>query len=118
MVTKDNFHLSTKAIWKRLKYGEQAFLLADELKKLLPFIKPFNSTSTYMIDEKNDQVYRLSDHWGPVGTCGWWLDNPLPRWVPFRTYVIAVAKFSDFKQKKIKLSCQTEVLNQQFLFSP
>lgn len=98
MVTKENFYIRTNATWQKIKHGNHAQLLFDELnsRKDLEIIRPCGSSSVYIID--GDEVYRFSDHWGRVASCFWDLNEPIPRWL-IGHYIIAKANFSDFLQK-------------------
>ncbi len=100
-VNKDNFHIGTKATWKRLKHGDHAFELYEQLKANpnVAVIRPPASNSVYLVDEQGEKVYRLADHWSRVGSCFWMLDKPLENWqMTRRISVIAEATFSDFVQ--------------------
>ena len=99
MITKDDFHICTKATWKRLKHADHAYDLFDSLKTRegMVVVRPHASNSIYVIDEANSEVYRLSDHWERVASCFWMLDRPLEHWqIAKKMVVIAKANFSDF----------------------
>lgn len=73
-VTKNTYHLKTKANFDFVKYGDEAYKIYAELVER--FGEHFNSVSgsKYVIDN-NDVLYRFSDHWGNVASCNWTLKN-------------------------------------------
>ena len=97
-----NYFQSTRATFKKLKWGQQAHELFNELKVQdgVEFIKSPNAYglhSQYLVDTKNEIIYRLSDHWGNFASVKWNLDEPLEVWQLRKSpVVLAKANFSDF----------------------
>jgi len=102
MVDASNFYIRTDCTWSYLYYGNRAYDLFSELKNTsgIEIVRPYASSSYYAVDAAKNEVYRLSNHWGRVASCFWFLDKDLPIWqLRQRLYVIAKANFSDFIQK-------------------
>lgn len=93
-ITKDNFHLKTKANFEFVKYGNQAEELFKELVKENGLFFRSASLSKYVI--VGNEVYRFADHWGNVASCSWYLKNApkMPTWT--KNWVLAKCKLSDF----------------------
>lgn len=107
-INENNYFLNTKCGWQIINVGDKAWDKFSELKNKQNVIfkkspNSFGLYSQYVID--GDVVYRISDHWGHVGTCTWTLlNNQIPNWLWNRKpYVLAKANFSDFEFKKSKV---------------
>jgi len=97
IINKDNFHINTRCVFQRIKWGSHAQSLFNELiqKSGVEVIRPYASGSVYIID--GDDVYRCADHWDRVASCYWPLDRPMEHWRQ-NEFVIGKANFSQFKQ--------------------
>lgn len=72
-----NFQISTKADFKRVPRKNKGILKQWDLIKKTSKIKYFynsKSGSQYIIT-KEDEIYRLADHWGAVASCEWTLEE-------------------------------------------
>ncbi|MFA5207463.1 MAG: hypothetical protein WC428_02285 [Candidatus Paceibacterota bacterium] len=73
-----NFQISTKADFKEVKIDEgknahwQFNLIAEQPNIIYNFKS--KTGSQYLIDKENN-LYRLSNHWGAVASCVWTLDG-------------------------------------------
>ena len=68
-----NYQISSKADFKRVSKKNKGILKLWEQVKRESNIKSFynsKSGSQYIITQEED-IYRLSDHWGAVASCEW-----------------------------------------------
>jgi hypothetical protein len=73
MRTSDLFHLSTRCIFTCQSVGNAEQDWNALVTKHGVFYKS-ESGSEYVVD--GDIVYRMSNHWGHVGSCDWALEDP------------------------------------------
>lgn len=97
-VTKDDFHLKTKATFNFVGYGDIAFQIYNSLKKDNGEFFRSTSGSKYVVVD--NEVYRLSDHWGMVASCKWSLRGcpKMPTWKT--NWVLAKCRLEDFEDMK------------------
>ena len=60
------------------------------------------SDSEYLVDNKNNTVYRLANHWGKCASCDWFV-KPKGKTTSLAaqgTYILAKCNFRDFKRKE------------------
>jgi hypothetical protein len=94
-ITKENFHLKTKATFSFIKYGDQATDLFNEMVKENGLFFKSNSGSKYVL--YGETVYRISDHWGMVASCKWFLTG-CPSMPKFKTNtILAKCDLSEFE---------------------
>jgi len=96
-----NYHISTKVDFKKVKHGPDAKVHWGALRGINKIKHEYESStgSKYFINE-DDEVYRLSNHWGAVASCEWTLDGEGELMCSvFVTgpWEIGVANLSDFK---------------------
>ena len=95
-ITKNNFHLKTKANFNFIKFGSPAYDIFNSLVNEFGLFFKSHSGSKYVI--AGDVVYRLSDHWGSVASCRWYLVG-CPEFYGKKD-VLASCKLSDFVDMK------------------
>lgn len=66
----------------------------DEMKSNSNLEHTFSpkSSSEYLVDKKNNKVYRMSNHWGRCASCNWSVD------FKNKNYGIGESNFDDFKR--------------------
>ncbi|MDK2819816.1 MAG: hypothetical protein KFW07_03190 [Mycoplasmataceae bacterium] len=67
-INKDNYHLSTRGAFKIL--GLEENLNKNKILKDCEFSYQSNE-STYFINNETNELIRISNHWGIVGSCYW-----------------------------------------------
>ena len=98
-VTSNDYFLSTETTYKSILSKEDKY---DDIsskwetlknsKKYIHHISP-KSESEYLINEKNGDILRYSDHWGKVASCEWDLiSENTSKWN------IAKSNLKDFKR--------------------
>jgi hypothetical protein len=75
-ITKDNFHIATKAQFQLIAQPDTAVLQWAKLVKMYGLNFSSDSGSQYVTD--GVRLWRFSDHWGRVRSCNW-LISPSPR---------------------------------------
>jgi hypothetical protein len=85
-----------KSRWEAMKADTDRFLWEQSPK----------SDSEYLIDKKNDDIYRFSDHWGCVASCTWvaafdgTTNEEFAQGICRTDYGIAVSNIKNFTRKK------------------
>lgn len=77
-ITKDNFHIATKAEFRLIAQPDKAASQWAKLVKMYGLNFASDSGSQYVTD--GVRLWRYSDHWGSVRSCNW-LISPAPRMV-------------------------------------
>jgi hypothetical protein len=74
------------------------------------------SSSEYLVDKKNNKVYRMADHWGRCASCNWGVD------FKNKNYGIGESNFDDFERNNggtwinNKKSEMSLIINKKVLF--
>jgi len=94
----NDYYISTKATFKSILHTQEdydnVFRIWDKIKEKGEYKQSPLSKSEYIITKNND-IYRLSDHWGNVASCIWDLDMNI--YTEHGKYDIGVCNIKDFK---------------------
>ncbi|MGC3978204.1 MAG: hypothetical protein QM751_08280 [Paludibacteraceae bacterium] len=99
-VTIDDYYLDTETTYQSILSKEDTWKEIDERWKEMKESGKYHwhqspkSSSEYLIDEKNGDVYRYSDHWGRVASCSWDIESESEQ-----KWDIAKSNIKDFKRK-------------------
>ena len=98
-VTPENYFLDTETDFSNICADIVDYKKVDdkwkELKnKGFEWHKSPKSDSEYLIDKKSGDVYRLSDHWGRVASCNWYIDSDSDN-----VYTVGKSNLKNFKRK-------------------
>lgn len=99
-VTIDDYYFDTETIYQSVLSREDTWQEMNErwqeMKKSGKYIwhQSPKSNSEYLIDEKNADIYRYSDHWGIVASCSWYIATESEQKLD-----IAKSNIKDFKRK-------------------
>ena len=104
-----NFHIATKVDFKRISRKNKSILkLWKQLKAENNVIYSYESPSgsEYIVNDQ-DEVFRLSDHWGAIAGCEWTIEgdgNLIPSIFVTGPVELGKAHISDFKIFRRKTS--------------
>lgn len=103
-----DYYEATSAEFQNISKEGNAYSLWSSLKQEndLHWVHSPSSDSEYLLDYKNQKVYRYSDHWGKVGSCEWALNDITTGWN------VGVSFLKDFKALP---SSRSEVLRSSFI---
>lgn len=103
-----DYYEATSAEFQNISKEGNASSLWSSLKQEndLHWVHSPSSDSEYLLDYKNQKVYRYSDHWGKVGSCEWALNDITTGWN------VGVSFLKDFKALP---SSRSEVLRSSFI---
>ena len=103
-----DYYDATSAEFQNISKEGNASSLWSSLKQEndLHWVHSPSSDSEYLLDYKNQKVYRYSDHWGKVGSCEWALNDITTGWN------VGVSFLKDFKALP---SSRSEVLRSSFI---
>lgn len=101
-ITTDNYRISTEADWEMVKDDvDDNISLFDIWQKMknrdkYKWSPSLNSSSEYLVNESNGDVYRFAYHWGTVGSRNWNLIGEV-----CGTWQIGKANIKDFVRKDV-----------------